>query len=166
MSGWQIREWQSTDCFEALTALLRSAYAQLAGMGLRFLATHQGADVTRERVMTGTCFLAVSNEQLMGTITLYEPKSGEECDYYARTDVAHFGQFAVKPGFQKSGIGTALLEHVERIAKQRGFAHMALDTAEPAAHLIEYYQKRGYSFVQFVQWDCTNYRSVVMSKPL
>ena len=49
-----------------------------------------------------------------------------------------------------------------------GFKEIALDTCEDAESLISYYEKRGYRFVEHVQWDpkIVNYRSVVMSKSL
>ena len=43
---------------------------------------------------------------------------------------------------------------------------VTLDTAEGAEHLIRTYEKRGYRFIEYVQWEVTNYRSVVMSKKL
>jgi hypothetical protein len=43
---------------------------------------------------------------------------------------------------------------------------MALDTAEPAAHLIAFYNRLGYRFIEHAQWRMTNYRSVIMSKTL
>ncbi|WP_312116724.1 hypothetical protein [Brevibacillus reuszeri] len=42
----------------------------------------------------------------------------------------------------------------------------SLDTAEGAHHLIRYYSARGYRHVDYVQWNETNYRSVLMSKKL
>ena len=32
--------------------------------------------------------------------------------------------------------------------------------------LIDYYQKRSYRFIEYVDWDVTNYRSVILSKSL
>jgi hypothetical protein len=47
-----------------------------------------------------------------------------------------------------------------------GFSEIALDTSERAHHLIQMYEKRGYRFVEYFQWEVTNYRSVVLSKKL
>ena len=43
---------------------------------------------------------------------------------------------------------------------------LALDTAEGATHLIDWYAKLGFEFVEYTQWEVTNYRSVIMAKPL
>ena len=78
--------------------------------------------------------------------------------------VAHIGQLAVEPELWGKGIGTRLFMHAEAFARQDGAAEIALDTAESAVHLIAWYERMGYRFVEYVDWDITNYRSVVMSK--
>ncbi|MBW1796697.1 MAG: GNAT family N-acetyltransferase, partial [Deltaproteobacteria bacterium] len=45
-----------------------------------------------------------------------------------------------------------------------GASELALDTAEQATHLINWYERLGYRFIEYVDWDVTNYRSVIMSK--
>jgi hypothetical protein len=49
-------------------------------------------------------------------------------------------------------------------AVEKGIAELALDTAGPATHLIHLYASSGYRFIEYAQWTCVNYRSVVMSK--
>ena len=74
----------------------------------------------------------------------------------------------VKPELQKTGLGSKMMNFVENFAASKGFREISLDTCEDAIGLIEYYKKRGYRFVEHVQWDLNivNYRSVVMSKSL
>lgn len=43
---------------------------------------------------------------------------------------------------------------------------MALDTAEPAQHLRDWYTSLGYRLVDYAQWPGKTYRSVIMSKRL
>ena len=45
-----------------------------------------------------------------------------------------------------------------------GATELALDTSEHAHHLIEYYTKRNYHFIENAQWDVTNYVSKIFSK--
>jgi GNAT superfamily N-acetyltransferase len=77
-----------------------------------------------------------------------------------------FGQFAVHPSLQKHGIGSVMMDLAEAIAAHNDAKELALDTSEQALHLIDYYQKRGYEFREYVQWDITNYRSIIVSKRL
>ena len=59
-----------------------------------------------------------------------------------------------------------MMDIIEGKAKALGADELALDTAEGASHLIGYYEKRGYRFMEYVNWDVTNYRSVIMSKTI
>jgi len=83
-----------------------------------------------------------------------------------RPDVAHLGQFAVDPDLQKLGLGARLMDTVEMRARSQNAKEIALDTAEPAAHLIAWYSRRGYRFIEYARWRGKKYRSVIMSKTL
>ena len=149
-----------------ITDLLHRAYATLLSMGLKFWATHQPPETTLERLLAGSGFVALHEGRIVGTITYYDKGEGTNCDWYQSPGVCRFGQFAVEPGLQKTGIGSALLETVAQLAKSSGKRELALDTSEQADHLIGYYQKKGFRFVQHLQWHGVNYRSVVLSKTL
>jgi len=161
-----IRTLQPTDDIEYLTELLHRAYAVLAAMGFRYHATHQDSSVTRERLNGNLSFIAECNGLLVGTVTLYNKSHDDHCHWYTQHGVWHFGQFGIEPNVQRSGLGNAMMTYIEHHAKQLGAHELACDTAEGAEHLIRWYNKRGYRFVQHVQWGITNYRSVVLSKAL
>ncbi len=155
-----------SDSIEELTELLHRAYKYLADRGMKFLATHQDVETTRRRVKAGDCFVAEIDGAVIATITFYRPGVHIPCDYYQRPQVCHVGQLAVEPTLQKQGIANALMDHVEAHGRALGFDEIALDTAETAEHLIDWYTRRGYEFVEYQQWDVTNYRSVIMRKRL
>ncbi|WP_226893386.1 GNAT family N-acetyltransferase [Nisaea sediminum] len=161
-----IRPLAETDSISDLTSLLHRAYGQLARMGLRYMATHQGEDVTRQRAAEGTCLVALSDGKIVGTIIVKDATQTKGCAWYDRPGIASIGQFAVEPDLQAKGLGRRLMDEAEKRAAASGAAEIALDTAEPAAHLVEWYGRIGYRFVEYMQWDHTNYRSVIMSKPL
>ena len=50
----------------------------------------------------------------------------------------------------------------EQRGSELGARYLVLDTSERAADLIALYESRGLH----VQWECLNYRSVVMAKEL
>lgn len=163
-----VRLIQPSDSFTEMTEMLHLSYRRLAEMGLRFMATHQGKDITRDRALTNAlCLVAISNNKIIGTITLNYPGWTKGTAFYEQSHVAHFGQFAVVPEFQKGGLGSLLLDTIEQIAfTALGAIELALDTAEHAHHLLEYYSKRGYRFIEYVQWGEVNYRSKILSKSL
>ncbi len=151
---------------DTITALLHRAYAPLAEAGLRFMASHQSADLTRRRMALGDTVVAVSDGRVIGVITLARAAATSGAPFYDRPDVASFGQFAVEPVYQGSGVGSTLLDFVEALALEHGVSHLGLDTAEQAAQLIRFYTKRGYQFVEHVRWPDVNYRSVILTKPI
>ncbi len=164
--GFSMRRLADSDSLEELTDLLHRGYRRLADMNLRFVATYQDVETTRRRASEGECFVVLQAGRIVGTITLYPPERCGGCEWYDRPEVACFGQFTVEPGLQGAGLGSAMISAVEARARELGARELALDTAEPATHLIEYYARRGYRCVGDVQWRETNYRSVIMSRRL
>lgn len=161
-----IRPLHQADSVAELTTLLHRAYQRLADMGLRYMATHQSEAVTRERIAQGTCLVAVLDEKICGTILFRSAGQTMGCPWYDRPDVASFAQFAVDPAIQAKGIGLQLLKKAETMAVADNAREIALDTAEPATHLVEWYSRLDYRFVEYTQWSHTNYRSVILSKAL
>ena len=135
-------------------------------MGWRYMATHQDVDVTRRRIEKGTCFVTEHDGRIIATITYYPPLASRGSPWLEHPGVAHVGQLAVEPEFQKGGIATKLIQHCEDVARDDDADELALDTADSAKHLIEWYERLGYRFVEYADWDVTNYRSVIMSKRL
>ena len=159
-----IRQLSNTDSLEDLTKLLHRAYKVLADMGLKYVATYQTIDTTRDRLKNGTCFVAELDGRIVATALYRKPGQAKGCEFYQRPDVAHISQMGVEPDLQRKGIGAKLMRYVEDVAARDGASKLALDTAEPATHLIEWYERLGYRFIEYIDWDITNYRSVIMSK--
>ncbi len=161
-----IRPISENDSIDDLTDLLHRSYKQLADIGLKFVATHQDSDITRRRIAKSNCFVALYQGRIIGTINLYLPGIMDKFAWYRKDGVALFGQFAVDPDFQKQGIGELMVQHLENFAVQHEVTELSLDTAEQADHLIAWYKKLGYRFIDYINWDVTNYRSVIYSKNL
>jgi predicted N-acetyltransferase YhbS len=163
-----IRPIGPDDSIEELTALLHRSYAVLGDMGLNYTAVDQSAEVTRKRLAHGIGFAAVDAQgRIVGTVLFHSPeRSDGGSPWLTRPEVAHFGQLAVEPALQQRGIGARLMQVVEDKARAAGATELALDTAEPAKHLIDWYARRGYRFIEYAQWRGKRYRSVIMSKSL
>ena len=163
----RIRPIEPTDSVVGVTELLHDAYRQLGELGLNYTAVDQDAAATWRRIDRGECLLADVDGDVVGTVTWYAPGTlGDGCAWYRRPEVAAFGQFAVRPTAQRKGIGSSLIAEVERRARIIGARELALDTAMPAKHLIEYYVRRGFRRVDTAQWKGKTYRSVILSKAL
>lgn len=165
-SGIVIRRATQDEPWAAITDLLHRAYAVHANRGLRFYASYQDEGVTRERAEEGVCYLALIDGVVVGTVTALPGGRKSECSWYERPDVASMGQFAVEPAFQRRGIGKALMDLAEERAREWGAGQIAIDTSEHATDLIALYSIRGYKIVDSISWSVTNYRSVILAKPL
>lgn len=161
-----IREFTPEDSLEELTELLHLAYKQLADMDLRYLATHQDAATTARRIENGICLVVEYQNIIIGTITYYAPDKTKSTELLNIKGSAWLGQMGVHPDWQRKGVGLKLINHAEHLAKISRVPKIGLDTSEKATHLIKWYNKLGYKFVRYVNWDITNYRSVVLIKEL
>ncbi len=167
LSGLVIRPLSPIDSVEEITDLLHRSYLRNAEAGLRFLATHQHASVTRERLDRGQSFVVELEGRIVGVVTLHLRGEKPYGDYHPDYPIASFGQFAIDPACQGMGIGDLLLEKVETVARDAGCYELALDTAQPATDLIAYYQRRGFEIVGRADWrPTTNYESWIMAKNL
>lgn len=175
-SGWiahnsspnqiRLRELREGDCLEHLTGMLHRAFFRIGEMGIPCSCVNQAPEVTRQRVARGHCFVALSGELIVGTITLYASDARSDSAHYRDTRVASVRQLGVDPLFQGKGVGSALLGLAENRARRYGYAGLALDTPEPASHLIDYYQRQGFRIVETLQFAGRPYRSVVFAKSL
>jgi GNAT superfamily N-acetyltransferase len=160
------RHLSDADDLDGLTTLLHVAYAPLAEAGMHFVASHQTVETTRKRLARGLPIVAVIDGAVIGTITVATIQNTGGSPFYDRPDVASVGQFAVAPELQNRGIGSVLMRVAEQCAVECGAAYLALDTSEHAAHLIGFYENRGFRFIEYIRYPDVNYRSVVMAKPV
>lgn len=158
--------YPAEDDIDMLTDLLHQAYQRLADQGFRYLATHQSSTVTRERLEKGQGFVAWDQEVPVATVTYYGPEVPKDGHWHQQPGVGVVGQFGVRPDYQSRGLGSFLLATIEQVAHEQGSTELALDTSEGALHLIAFYEQRGYRFIEYADWNVTNYQSIVMSKTL
>ena len=73
MHGVVVERWDGDDSsIPEITALLNAAYAELAAMGFKYVATWQDDAITRKRLARGEAYVAreVEGGRILGTITL------------------------------------------------------------------------------------------------
>ncbi|MEZ4404444.1 MAG: GNAT family N-acetyltransferase [Kofleriaceae bacterium] len=64
----------------------------------------------------------------------------------AEGDAGYFGMFAVTPGAQGGGLGSAVLAEAERLVRDDwGLPRMRMTVIDVRDELIAYYQRRGYA---------------------
>ena len=169
----EFRIFKIGDNVKKINSLLLSAYKPLADKGMRYAASHENVDATMRNIQDGECHIGIYNDEIVACGMLRIPslveKSGWKAngpEWYRKQGVTTFGRFAVSTDLQGNGLGSKMMDVLENRAKELGFIELALDTSEHADHLIKMYEARGYRFIEYHQWDITNYKSVVMSKKL
>lgn len=161
------RPVEVADNLEALTLLIRSAYAPHAASGLRYWATHQSVEDTAKRLAAGHGFVALQGDSVVATVTLREPESDSKVPLLREPGTWSFGQFAVAPAHKGKGFGRQIHDFAVAFAHAHGCRRMALHTAQPATALIAMYRSWGYVAVGTCDWrPHTNYLSVLMEKAL
>lgn len=161
-----LRPIVAEDSLNELTRMLHRAFARLGRMGLNCFCVDQTADATRQRIAKGECFVAESDGRIVGSITLCRPESDSESATYRSRTVAKVIQFAVDTEFQGRGLGLMLLDLAESWATRHGYREIALDTPEPAEHLIAFYRHFGFHLVEAQQFAGRAYRSAVLLKKI
>lgn len=151
---------------EELTNLLHRAYRKQVEMGLRPLAGRQTPEITRQRTSSGETFVAESAGRLVGMILLNEKEEAAFPAHFLKPGVAHFSLFAVDPECQGRGVGGRLLDAIESRSREAGFTELSLSMAEPDKDLLSYYLRLGFTIVEHWQWPYTNYRSVILTRPI
>jgi len=70
----------------------------------------------------------------------------------------------ILPGHQRTGIGTALVTHVEQMARKTGLKRLRLLTVGKAKWAVDFYRKLGYHLADKIErpWGC----DVFMEKDL
>lgn len=144
----------------AIRLLVNSAYKELADMGLNYTATYQDETITRDRIRKGRAFVLVKNDEIVGTV-LFTIEN-----HFTNKKSGYISQLAIKPTLKKSGLGTILMNFCEDLARIQGLETIQLDTAKPAMHLVNWYQKQGYKIVGETKWEGKTYESWIFEKEL
>jgi ribosomal protein S18 acetylase RimI-like enzyme len=95
------------------------------------------------------------NGQLTGTVYL-EVKGPK----------LYLGMFSVSPVLQGKGVGRALLEEAEVLAKQHGCNAITMTVISTRKELIGWYERRGYTFTGEIQPFHDNGRFGVPKQPI
>jgi GNAT superfamily N-acetyltransferase len=164
VTALSIRPLQADDSIDEITALIHRAFARLGRLGLQCTGVGQSLQVTAARARRGTCFVALHEGRIAGTMTLETPGPHRACNWYRRNDVASLHQFAVDPSDQGRGCGTRMLQFAGRWAASQRYAELALDTPVEATHLLAFYEALGFRRVAEMRKPDKNYCSVVLSK--
>jgi predicted N-acetyltransferase YhbS len=122
----------------------------------------------RELMRGGDRFFVAEQEgRLIASVFVRVRESGAD----RAEKVGYFGMLAVDPSLQGGGVGRALREYAEALAKDEGCAAMTLTTGEFRSELVPYYERAGYRVTKIEdgpkEWGLAHpFRVVHMTKTL
>jgi GNAT superfamily N-acetyltransferase len=129
------------------------------------VGTYQDEEETLARIARAETLIALDGDQIVGTVSLYQPRPDNLLALGREKDVRWVGQFGVAPEWRGHGLGRRMHDQIEAIAREQGARRLALDTPQPAAGLISMYQNWGYRLAGECDWrPKTNFTSFVMVK--
>jgi len=122
-----------------LLELMRAAFEEYEGVLSPSSGAHsETVDTVRRKLTAGGAVLALVDEEPAGWAY-----------YEAVGDLLYFGRLSVLPRFRNRGIGRALLDEVERRARDTGAAGVRLGVRLQLPHLVERYQRLGYQVTEY-----------------
>ncbi len=93
------------------------------------------ADGIREMIASDRIEMAVDDTNILG------------CIYIRReSEAVYFGMLTVRPLLQNRGTGKLLLERLEELTRNWGVKKIRMTVISSRIELIEYYQRRGFSW--------------------
>jgi GNAT superfamily N-acetyltransferase len=89
-------------------------------------------------------YIAYNDEEPVGYIILFLQESGDNAFHY-NTRSLYIDQVGVPEKHRKSGIGQALMQHAEQVARDNNINLIELDHWNANIVAAEYFRKQGYS---------------------
>lgn len=102
----------------------------------------------------------LNNNEIVATI------NAREENWFSGLRSLYLGKFAVWPKLKRQGLGMILLNYAEKIARSEAYQSVQLDTAKPAIHLVELYQRLGYKNIGETHFEGKTYDSWIFEKQI
>ncbi len=133
--GWGlgISEADGTDA-PLLLGLMKAAFREYEGvLDPPTGARDETIETVQRRLNAGAAAIASVDGEPVG-FAFYEPDD----------ELLYFGRLSVLPEWRNKGVGTALLDYVERCARETGMPGVKLGVRLQLPHLIARYERLGY----------------------
>ena len=134
-----LREAAAEDA-PTLLGLMQAAFQEYEGVLDPPSGAHdETIDTVRRRLSGGAAVLASVGDEPAG-FAFYEPAD----------ELLYFGRLSVLPQWRNNGIGSALLDYVERRAQEIGMAGVKLGVRVQLPKLRARYERLGYRITQYM----------------
>lgn len=148
--------------FDEIHELLWDANQKNRDDGFVLSTSEMSGNQLKKRIgADGHCFVALIDNQLVGTLSL---RYLQRNSWFAKGKIADYMLAGVHPDFQGKHINTALSELAFETASKDGCDAIELDTAENNTHAIEVYRHLGFKKVSYKANPSGDHYSVIMMK--
>lgn len=155
MKELHIRSGKQEDA-ERLVTVYRSAYRENRELGYPTKAASATEADIHDWLEATRVFVAEIDGRVVGAIRIEE----------TNPERAKISRLGVHEDWKRNGIGSALLDHAEELARAEGFDAVWLTTPEDHPHLLSFYRDQGYRETGDYPLEYRAYDEVVMVKSL
>jgi GNAT superfamily N-acetyltransferase len=153
-------DWVSWD---EITSVLHDAHKSTVADGMNYVASYQGANVTKRRAEGGICYVALIDDKVVGTLTVKKHAPNNKV-WYRRDIYATFEMIGVSSRYKRRGILSALSQVAEEWVIDNNLKVIIIDVAVENKPMQNAGLKQGFKYVDYISKKNTNYCSVVMAR--
>ena len=146
------------DRYSDLLQMIHDSFEEHKLNGLYFTCSSYTLTDLKEKVLSGSCFIALSQTNEILGIT--------SCALNYRKESAYENISAISPKAKRLGIGSCLLKVRTDFLKKEGIKSLFADTAVNAVSSVEWHKKCGFHIIGLESFKSTNYYSYVFRQDL
>ncbi|KPN29663.1 putative acetyltransferase [Halolamina pelagica] len=170
MADVTLREATDDDA-AALAATYRDAYAENRRLGFPAKSGSATPEQVARWIRDHRVFVAESEGTVIGGVRLERVDGSERSaagSQQSATDdaIVTLSRLGVRERWKGDGVGSQLLEHAERAAREAGYTTVRLTTPDEHPFLPEFYHAHGYEITGDYPLAYRDYDEVVMEKSL
>ncbi|MES2206061.1 MAG: GNAT family N-acetyltransferase [Pseudomonadota bacterium] len=131
-----------------IVSLLQTSNMHLRDQGiLQWHINYPDPEIIENDIKNGTAFVALYNQNIIGTIVLDENQDSEYDEVpwqFTGKSVAILHRFIVHPFMQGQGIGRTCIKFIEHHALNAGYQIIRFDTFTQNLKALQFYESLGY----------------------
>lgn len=143
MNNFLLRE-ATQDDISSLVSVLQTAFEEYRGRLDPPSGAHtESVEKLRQNLTEASATVAIVDQEIVGCV-FHEIRSDENEQNYM-----YLGRLAVLPAYRRRGLGLALVQYVETLARQLRLSRVRLGVRTQLAENRAYYERQGYRVLEY-----------------